>query len=167
VCDGDYNSKQYSAKVELGRDYYGEGNLVVTPSVSAGYTHVVTGSYTETGTGATMSVKSDSVNAAPLGVGVNVGWNLKQGDGAMLKPSVHAGYTYDAIGDNVEVTSAYTGGGASFKTSGADPAQSTFDAGLGVTYATTANWDLSANYDYAYKQDYYAHSGTIRATSHF
>jgi outer membrane autotransporter protein len=85
----------------------------------------------------------------------------------VLKPAAHLGYTYDVISDAMETSSTFTGGTASFKTTGAEPAKSAFNAGLGLTYSTSANWDLAANYDYTYKADYSAHSGIIRATSHF
>ncbi len=166
---GQYSSDQYSAKLGLGRDYPMDQGLTLTPSVSAGYVHLNTDGYTETGPGANLTVNSDGLNVLNIGADVKAAWKLQNADGSVMKPSVHVGYAYDAIGDRYQTLAGFVGApaGGTFATSGADPARSTFNAGLGVTYMTTANWDVSANYDFAYKQDYDAHSGVLRATSHF
>ncbi|MCE9508596.1 MAG: autotransporter outer membrane beta-barrel domain-containing protein, partial [Alphaproteobacteria bacterium] len=80
-----------------------------------------------------------------------------------------AGYTYNALNDKVETTASFVGdpSGTTFTTSGPSPSRNTFNAGLGLTYATTANFDLSADYDYTFKSDYTSHAGTVRATAHF
>jgi outer membrane autotransporter protein len=143
--------------------------MIVTPTVSAAYTYINTASFSETGTGATERNSADAQSALDLGVGVNVAWKLKNSDGSIMKPALRAGYAYDLIGDAVQVNSSFTGDPAAtvFKTKGPDPARNIFNVGAGLTYMTTADWDLSANYDYQYKEDYSAHYGVVRATSHF
>lgn len=169
TANGDTNSDQYSAKVALGRDYSADHGLTLTPSISAAYTHLRTAGYTETGAGAAnLVVGSDAQNVVNLGVGGTATWNLKNTDGSTMKPALRVGYTYDATADKVEVTSNFSGlPGTVFATEGARPDRSQFNIGAGVTYMTTANWDLSANYDYTYKANYDAHAGVLRATSHF
>ena len=102
-----------------------------------------------------------------LGVGVNAGREVFMQNGSVLTPSVQVGYRYDVIGDNVESTSRFTGGGASFKTQGADPAQSTFNIGTGVTWEMDDQWNFSGNYNYAFKSDYDAHSAVLKAEYKF
>jgi outer membrane autotransporter protein len=169
TANGDTHSSQYSAKVAVGRDYEVQPGVTLTPVVSADYAHVTTASYTETGAGvANLNVDTDNVNVLNLGVGATMSWKLKAGaDGSVMKPNVHVGYAYDAVGDNVETTSTFTGGGTAFKTEGASAARSRGNIGAGMTFTTVENWDLSANYDYSVKADYQAHSGYIRALTHF
>jgi uncharacterized protein with beta-barrel porin domain len=167
TANAGFSSDQYAAKLLLGRDYDQNGGLVLTPNVSAAYTNLRTDGYTETGTGTVLTVNSETFNVLKLGVGVNAAWDLKDNNGNKLKPALHVGYAYDTLGENVEETSSFVGGGGSFQTTGADPARNIFNAGAAMTYTTSANWDLSANYDYTYKADYDSHAGTIRATSHF
>lgn len=167
---GDTDSKQYSAKLGFGRDYAADHGLTLTPSLSAAYAHLKTEGYTETGAGgANLIVGSSSLNVLNLGVGGQATWNLKNSDGSTLKPALRAGYAYNLLNDKVDVTSSFTGdaAGTVFATSGASPDRSQFNAGAGVTYMTTANWDLSANYDYTFKSNYDSHTGTLRATSRF
>ncbi len=170
TAHGDTNSDQYMAKVAVGRDFAQDRGLTLTPSVSAAYTHLHTKGFTETGAGGLDNVVGSSdLNDLKLGVGVNAGWNYKNTDGSTLKPAVHVGYAYDALNDRVDVSSTFVGDstGTAFTTEGASPDRSSFNAGAGIVYATTANWDLSANYDYTYRTNYDSHTGVVRATSHF
>lgn len=170
AANGDTHSDQFSAKMELGRDVPVEAlSAVVTPSASVAYTYLNTQGYRETGAGANLSVGDSDVSALDLGVGATVAWRLKNQDGSVFKPSIRGAYAYDAIGDAIETTSSFAGvaGSPSFRTTGADPAQSKFNLGVGAAYLSTANWDLSANYNYEFKEDYHAHAGVLRANLHF
>ncbi|MCE9508598.1 MAG: autotransporter domain-containing protein [Alphaproteobacteria bacterium] len=170
AANADYNSHQFSTKLALGSDYSVDYSTLLTPSISADYTHLATGGYAETGIGnAGLEVSSASLNILKLGVGVNTTWNLINRDGSMLKPSLRAGYTFNLINDKVETTSSFIGdpAGATFTTTGPDPDRSAFNLGGGLTYMTNFNWDLSGNYDYTYKTSYTSHAGVLRATARF
>ncbi len=170
TAHGSTSSDQFSAKVDAGRDYPQAGGLTLTPDVSAAYTYLNTAGYTETGAGgADNVVGSDSVNVFDLGVGATASWKFKAPDEASVKPSLHAGYAYDLVGDKVQTTSSFAGDPAAttFVTSGASPARSIFDLGAKVVYSTKANWDFSANYDFQGKQNYTSNTGEVRATAHF
>ncbi len=166
---GDTDSKQYMAKLALGRDFAADRGLTMTPTISAAYVHLKTDGYTETGAGgASLIVDSDRLRSLKIGVGANAVWNMKNTDGSTMKPALRVGYTYDALNDRIDTTSSFVGGGGtSFGTKGPSIDRSAINAGAGLTYMTTANWDLSANYDYTYKANYDAHTGTLRATSRF
>ncbi|MFH1158093.1 MAG: autotransporter domain-containing protein [Pseudomonadota bacterium] len=170
TANGDYHGNQFSMKAALGHDCSTGYGLVMTPTVSAAYTYLDTESYTETGAGAlNLDVDSENMNVLALGVGMNASWNLKSSDGTTMKPSLRVGYAYNALDDNVQTTSSFTGdpGATAFAANGADLSRSTFNAGAGVTWMTASNWDVSASYDYTYKADYAAHNGVLRATSRF
>ena len=170
-ANGSSNGKLYSAKLALGRDYMQEYGMTVTPVVSAAYNHLRTDGYTETGTagGGLLTVGSDTNTSVKLGFGGTAAWKMKNADGSVMKPAIRAGYSYSATDDRIDVTSSFTGdaGNTAFTSTGADPARHEFTGGVGMTYMTAADWDLSANYDYRYKADYSAHSGVLRASSHF
>jgi len=168
TAHGDYDSNQFSVKAAVGRDHLTSNGTVLTPTVSAAYTYLDTDSYTETGAGAlNLTVDNESLNVLALGIGVNASWNLKNSDGTIMKPSLRVGYAYNVLNDKVETTSTFSGVGTAFDTNGADSARSTFNAGAGMTWITAANWDVSASYDFTYKNDYAAHNGILRATSRF
>lgn len=163
------NSDQWSAKVAVGRDFAADRGMTLTPSAALSYTRLSTDGYTETGAGAAnLVVGSDTLNVAKLGIGATAAWNMKNTDGSTMKPALRVGYAYQLTNDRAETTSFFSALPANaFRTQAAEPDRSEFNVGGGLTYMTTANWDLSANYDYTYKANYDAHAGVIRATSHF
>jgi uncharacterized protein with beta-barrel porin domain len=169
TAHGATHSDQYSGKAAVGNDYEMTEGMTLTPVLSAAYAHLSTQGYTESGSGANLTVGASEVDVLNLGVGLTAGWKLKAGEyGQTLKPSVHVGYSYDALGDKVQVVSSFAGiAGSSFSTSGPEPARSQFNLGTGFVFSTLDNWDLSANYDYALRTSYSAHSGYLRATTHF
>lgn len=167
-ASGDFDADTWSLRAELGRDYNMESGMVLTPSFLANYMYYDGDDYTETGAGgANLVVDQDEVSLFELGVGVDASWLYQQADGSYLEPELRAGYRYDLIGDEYETTSRFTGGGASFKTEGFDPAQSTFNVGGSLTYYAVNNWEFTANYDFEVKSDYDAHSGYLRAAYKF
>ncbi len=167
IAKGDYDADQYTIRAELGRDYDYKG-FDLTPSVLAHYTHYNPEEYTETGAGGlNATIDGDSLNIFELGLGIDASWTYKTDNGGMLKPKVNAGYRYDFIGDEFAINSQLAGGGATFKSEGFDPAQSTFTLGTGVKYYDTNNWEFTADYDYEFKSDYDSHSALLKAAYKF
>jgi opacity protein-like surface antigen len=70
---------------------------------------------------------------------------------------------YDLVGDEISATNTFTGGGNSFQTDGLDAGRLTLDAGAGVTYHTTTNWSVKAEYNFQGKEDFTSHSALVRA----
>ena len=164
IATGEYDSSAFSLRAETGRDYKDRRNMTLTPKVSANYLHYDSDDYTETGaSGAGLNVESETMQVFELGLGLDIAWLYQQAGGAFFKPRVNGGVRYDFIGDEVETTSNFIAGGAAFRTTGAEPAQTTVDIGAGMTYYTTDNWELTADYDYESKEDYTSHAGVLRA----
>ena len=168
TAKGDFDSDQIIARVEVGRDYMVGTETTLTPNMMVNYNHYDADNYVETGaSGANLTVDSEALDVLEIGVGVDASWTYQQANGGYFKPSLSAGVRYDVIGDEVEATNTFAGGGSAFKTEGFDPAQTTMDLGAGVTYFTTDNWELSADYNYEFKSDYDAHSGVLKAAYKF
>ena len=169
TADSNYHGDQFSMKADVGRNYMTDYGITITPSLSAAYTFLCTPDYTETGAGAAnLFVDSNKLNFLNLGIGINASWKLKNSNGSMIKPLVHASFSYDAISDEVGTIASFIDlPNSSFKTNGAESVRSSIDIGTGFTYSTLANWDILATYDYTYKADYAAHSGVLRAISKF
>lgn len=165
----DFDSDQFMARVSTGRHYETGYGFTLTPKLSANYVHLSTDSYDEDGTlgVALTDVDTDDINIFELGIGADMTWDVANNDGSVLQPKLHAGYRYDVIGDEVSTTATFAGGGAAFATEGYDPAQGTFDLGAGVTYFSSSNWDLKADYNFEIKEDYDAHAGLVRASFKF
>ncbi len=168
TAKGNYDSTQVSVRLEGGRSYEVANNFVLTPSISANYMNYSADSYTETGAGGlNLTVDSDTLNVLEFGVAVEASWVNEGYDGSVFKPTVNLGVRHDVIGDAFEANNTFAGGGTAFKTEGFDPAQTTFNAGVGATYFSTSNWNLSASYDAEVKSDYVSHSGLVKAAYKF
>ncbi len=176
TAQADYQSNQYMAKIALGRNFAATGGMTLTPSASAAYTRLDTAGYIESEAGgASLIVAPSAISSLDLGGRLQAAWRLKYaGMGGynmpsddVIKPSLHVGYYYDAIGDTIEHTATFVGGGSSFTATGSKPAQGRLNAGAGLSFTTSSDWGLSANYDYDYKTGYNAHSGVVRLISYF
>ena len=169
-ADSDYGSHQVEARLIAARDYNPtqyEG-VRVTPKVQAHYIRYQNEDITETGAGgAGLSIDSEALNILEFGVGVDVRKDYVQDDGAILSPEVSVGYRYDVIGDAIETTSTFSGGGPSFRTEGADPDQDTLNLGFGVGYTTPNNMEFTASYDYERKDEFNSNSAFIRIAAPF
>ena len=67
------------------------------------------------------------------------------------------------MNDPQQSTATFTGGGASFATSGFTPARSSYHLGTKISLITRYNIELSVDYDFEYKNDFYGHSGYVNA----
>lgn len=161
----DFHSNQYTARGEVGRSFAVERGLSLTPSALVNYNYIDVSDFSEKGAGglSLRNVKTDEMQILEFGVNLMAEMNLDDGHGGIVTPNLHGGYRYDVIGDDVATSAALAGGGAAFKTQGADAAQGTGNIGTGVKWSTASNLDLSVNYDFEAKSDYKAHSGFVRA----
>jgi outer membrane autotransporter protein len=167
TAHSDTNSSQVSAHAELGRSY-SHGEVTVTPYVEGSLTYYEADDYTETGAGgANLNVDNEGMNKAELGVGARASWDIQNANGSHTKPTLSLGYRYDFVGDNIQSTSNFVGGGGSFDSQGPDPAQGTLDARGRITYHRTDNWEFTADYHFEYKQDYTAHAAFLRTGYRF
>lgn len=166
-ADADFDSNQFMAFLEAGKEYAFSGGMSLTPRVLANYQHLNFDSYNETGSTANLSVDTDDMDIFELGVGVTAAWDIPDSKGNVLTPSLSAEYRYDVVGDEVQSTANFTGGGATFQTDGFDPDQNSFDIGAGLAYEMDERWSVSADYNYNFKSDYDAHAASLRANYNF
>lgn len=159
----DFDSNAFFARGELARGYKLDRTMTLTPAVSANYIYLDTEGYTERGSTANLRVQDMDLNILELGIGLNARWDLEQNDGSTIIPELGVAYRYDVIGDEIETTAAFTGGGGNFQTSGGDPEQSTLNLNAGLTWETTANWDITASYMFEGKDEYDSHSAQLKA----
>ncbi len=169
-ANSDYSSHQFEARVIGARDYHLEQykGVKITPKAQVHYVRFDAEDISESGAGGVnLNIDSDALNILEFGVGVDARKDYVQNNGAILSPEISAGYRYDVVGDAINTTSTFEGGGPAFQSEGADPAQGTLNLGLGLGYTTIDNWELTASYDYETKSDFNSHSGLVRAAYKF
>ncbi|MEF9438633.1 MAG: autotransporter outer membrane beta-barrel domain-containing protein [Candidatus Mariimomonas ferrooxydans] len=122
------------------------------------YTRLHLEGYTETNANSlNLKVDDQDYDFLQSGLGAMIAYK----DNTTFIPELHGMWLYDFIGDKQQTTSTFTGGGGSFNTNGADPAQHSFDIGAGLTLNTENNVSVVLNYDFEIKEDFYGHSGDV------
>lgn len=158
---GHFHGLQSGAKAEVG--YVFGTDIHVIPLASLYYSHLSIRGYQETNASTTNQI----INGANFdtllgGLGIKFADDYTMNDYMLLQSEVHAMAVYDVIGDQMQLTSQFTGSGPSFITQGFTPAKASFDIGASLTLFTHYDFTLSANYDFAFKDDYTSNSGFMR-----
>ncbi len=168
TAEADYNSFQYFGRLETGR-HFEYGAYSITPNVMGHYMHYDAEEYDESGAGglSLTDVDQESVDVFQIGGGLTVSKEIRQRDGNYTIPEVYATYKYDVIGDDIESSARFLGGGGAFSLSGATPSRHTYNMGAAITFTGNSDWEMRAAYDFEYKEDYKATSGYLRAAYSF
>ena len=76
-------------------------------------------------------------------------------DRATLQPQATLMAYHDFAADQIATNASFTFGGSSFLATGASPARTRYEAGIGLDYVL-ANTTFGINYDYSSKEDFQA-----------
>ncbi len=166
TAKSNYGGNQYSGYFEGGYTFKASG-LLLTPLVSVQAMRLELEDYTETQAGA-LNLKMDRqrYNLFQTGLGAKVAYPVKS-KSLRITPELHAKWLYDFAGDAQQATSTFTGGGASFVTTGFEPPRTSGNIGAKLTIMTESNWSVSLNYDFEMKQDFYSHNGWVNLRYEF
>jgi uncharacterized protein with beta-barrel porin domain len=165
---GTFDSNEFTATFEGGRTLKYDA-LTLTPLMMANGAHYQAKTYSETGAGGDdlTNVENRAINNIDLGIGGKVSWDIFDYNEFHLVPEVHTAYRHDLVGDSVDVTSAFAGGGGVFSSQGARPAENKFNLGGQLKFYNTDNLSLTANYDFDSKSGYTSRTEYLRAEYKF
>lgn len=166
TAKSNYGGYQYSGYFEGGYTFKTSG-LLLTPLVSLQAMRLNLDDYTETEAGAlNLKIDRQRYNLFQTGLGAKVACPVIK-KSLRITPELHAKWLYDFAGDAQQATSTFTGGGASFVTTGFEPPRSSGNIGAKLTIMTQSNWSVSLNYDFEMKQDFYSHNGWVNLRYEF
>ena len=114
------------------------------PSVRVDYTNVQSQGYTESGAGV-LNLNVGSQTAQTLYLSSNL--RLDQELTERLKVTGNVGAGYNTLNNQVQLTSAYQGGGPAFVTTGLAISPWLYNAGLGIIGQLDPNTEISLRYD--------------------
>jgi len=161
-----YGGQQYSVYFEGGYNFDYK-KLEITPLVSLQYMRLNIDGYTEKNADAAdLSVDRQGYNLLQSGLGVKAALTMEKKNYSLV-PEIHFRWLYNCINENQQATSTFTGGGASFATSGFNPPTSTYNFGTKLTILTRKNTSLTLDYDCELKADFYSHSGYLNVRHEF
>ncbi len=164
---GHYHGIQTGAKAEMGY-VFGGLRYHAIPIASLYYSNLTLRSYQETGAGtASQLVRRQDYDTLLVGAGGKLVDDYPLSDNYLLQSEAHAMMFYDLFDDNVQTTSQFVGAGPSFNTFGFKPARDSYNLGASLTLFSHYSFNMSAEYDFNFKQDYRANSGFVRVRYEF
>ncbi|MCX4189005.1 autotransporter domain-containing protein [Methylophaga sp. OBS3] len=151
VAQADYDSWHTQLGAELARRFNLSDTTSVSPYLFTDYTYVKVDDYRESGSALfSLDVEDDSADSLLMGLGVRTNHILANDWSVGLGASVG----YDAMADRSDLTAAFAGGGAQFKTRGIKPAKWQYDAGVSARYQLNNGTDISAGYNITTRNGY-------------
>lgn len=162
TADAGYDGQQYTTKWTYGYKLPYD-NFTLIPLASILYSHLEIDSYTETNAGAAnLHVDGQGYDFVQSGLGAKIEIPVREGKTKKVAwlPELHGMWLYEFVGDEAQTTATFTGGGASFNTTGFSPEQSSFNLGAGVTVYPRESLSLKLQYDLELRDDYTGHAGT-------
>ena len=151
---GDYDSQLLGLDVVGGYGFNLDNGLLIEPRTAARYARVDIDSFREKGSIAALAVEDQRYEVAELGAGLRVAGNLPLGQGNLQPQATLMAY-HDFAADQIATNTSFTFGGSSFLATGASPARTRYEAGIGLDYVL-ANTTFGINYDYSSKEDFQA-----------
>ena len=166
TASANHSGAQYSGYAEGGYAInYGKTSL--TPLASIQYQRLQMNKYTETGADSLdLTVSHKDYNFAQTGAGLKFGGTVDTKLGKLL-PELRGMCLYDWTGNSQRLVSTFNGGGASFNSTGFEPAKLSWDLGAKLTLFAKHDITIALNYDVELKQDFHAQNGYVNAKYRF
>lgn len=162
-----YRGEQYGTYLDGGYKIKVTNNLDVAPIASLQWDHLNLGSYTERNAGSLdLHVDRQSYDLLESGLGVSLTMPQTKLFGTM-SPEVHAKWLHDFINDHMTTTSSFTGGGASFVTSGAKLAKDGADVGGKLSFDLKKDLSVVAELDAQMRDNFYSIYGSAEVRYQF
>jgi len=161
VATGRFNGMQPSGKVASGY-IHAIDNFRIIPNVSLQYTLLHQAKYDEQGAGGVglQQVSSSDTKKLEGGVGIKFAL-LHKYEHKFFSPEIHFMILRDFDNTNQETTAQFTGGGGNFTVTGAKPAKTTYNVGVGLTYVNNDRLHCTFNYDLNTKSKFLGYSGSL------
>ncbi|MBP7056330.1 MAG: autotransporter outer membrane beta-barrel domain-containing protein [Candidatus Omnitrophica bacterium] len=161
-ANAEYGGQQFGAYIGTGYTFLIAKNVELTPLLSLQWTHLRLNSYTETEAGALgLSVGEQNYDQLLSGVGARIATPMKQNWGT-LTPEVHGKWFYDFMGgQNMAVTSTFTGGGAAFNSTGFRAPMNSFNAGTKLTLDFKNDITVTGDCDTQMMEDFFGIYGSV------
>jgi len=168
IASADFDADQFGLEGTVGREYqYGEDTFL-TPYLNVRWARLDVDGFTEEGAGAANQVvKGNDYDALESTLGVSLHKEIMTRSGSTMVPEVHVAWKHEYLDDDLSITSAFTGGGASFATEGLDPADDGLNIGASLTVRSKDNLDFKVTYDYEGRSDFDSHSATATLRYNF
>jgi outer membrane autotransporter protein len=162
-----YNATPWTARVGGGYRMPMGGGTVLTPLAALEWSTLKTNAYQESGAGAiSLNVDGQTNNTLRSSLGLRYSGDSTW-SGTAIKPEVHALWSYNFGDEKKDTTSTFTGGGASFVTTGQKIDRNSWNVGGGVAFLPNKTSKITVVYDYDTRRSYAGHAVSVTGRWNF
>lgn len=133
------------------------GNTTITPEAGLRYIHIDQESHTNS-VGA--HIGSDTSDILTGIIGATIAQNVELNNGSVVKPHARLAFTYDIEHDDSNSFVALPNG-SSYAVKGEALDRFGIETGAGLTAEINDEWEVSADYEYRFRDDYRDHTGML------
>ncbi len=166
-ANAQYDSGYTSIFTEYGTFFDYDNGLSISPSFGMQYSRMSFEDYRERGAlGANLTVQQNSITRLDLGPSMTATMHRTFENGVSFIPELYAGYTYNILNDKVTQRAALQAGldneiDTEFTYSGFDTQNNFLNLGAGINFAAD-NWKLLSYYNFHWKEDFDAHTASLK-----
>lgn len=163
---GSYTTNIYSIDLGVGMPI-SNGNMLITPKLSMGYSSINPDSYTETGNAA-LNVSPENTDLFGIKAGVSIDTKFKLNSGSLV-PKLRLIAEWDVLREESISTASWVSTGVTIAPiNGARPSALGGVVGLGFDYVSDDGaYVLSLDYDLTTKSDFISHAGSAKVRLNF
>ena len=151
TAQSSYGINQLGAQADISRTVSFGNGISVKPRAGLSYMNYSQEGYSESGS--TLSQTFDGVTSERVysTISIEAQKSFVFDDNTIITPIVSAGWSHEFLADGINLTSRFSGGGASFSTSGQDLTADSFSlaAGFEINHQKNLQVDLGLNGEFA------------------
>lgn len=163
-----YSGQTYVSRIEAGSNFVMKDDYIVTPLLVITMAKNFTDNYQESGApDLNFNIKNNSTSFFETRAGVNVSKALQLNRKQKIQPNFGISYGYDFAGSKQKTRATFVGQDAGFDVKSANIVQGSlrFEVGSKILYMNAFSFDAVYNFDL--RNNYHAHSASVRGKYDF
>lgn len=161
IANADFNGWESHAHLELGKSWH-VNNFYMSPKLFTNYTYWHLESFQESDAGGlNLNVQKANLNSFVVGTGIDLEYQ-NHFQRAVVVPYLQFYVLHDFVQDKQIATSHMLGGGFDFRTEGAEPEGTTYEAGAGISVHSYKDFIFDLYYDFAAHSRYTRHTAGLK-----
>ena len=165
-----YHGEEYTALVDGGYRWYTKSCFIITPLASLQYSYLHVNKYREHNAGdLDLHVNAQHYNFLESSLGLKLSRPIQTQNGVFV-PEIHAMWLYDFFGDEMDLTSTFSGVASQtgpFSVDGPSWARNSGDLGASITFISCRRLAIQFAYNFEFSSTYHANEGLIKITRRF
>ncbi len=165
---GQYSGQTYVSRIEAGSNFRMKNDYIITPVIAITMAKNVIDNYEESGApDLNLNIRNNSTSFFETRAGVNISKAFQLNRKQKIQPNFGISYGYDFAGSKQKTRATFVGQDAGFDVKSANIVQGSlrFEVGSKILYMNAFSFDAVYNLDL--RNNYHAHSASVRAKYDF